>query len=104
MTEETLIRIVGPRGTDEVNFGGKSYPIQPCDGFLIPPSGLEPLLKTGGFIVKARKQIEIVVDIVRLVATLKPGRMRDLIRGAMADYFPDAPESNPVAPTLGRVG
>jgi hypothetical protein len=101
MTEETLIRIVAPRGTDEVCHNGKAYPISADGGFYVPRSALDPLLKVGGCFVRTRKQIEIVGDIVRLVATLKPGRMQDLIRRAMADYFPDAEESTPVAPTQG---
>ena len=98
MTEDTLIRIVGPQGTDEVNDSGKRYPISPDGGFYVPAEALGPLLKTGGFIVQPRTQSEIVTDIARLVATLKPGRIRDLFSAALIDIFPDAPDRAPPSP------
>lgn len=103
MTEDTLIRIVGPQGTDEVNDSGKRYPISPDGGFYLPAEALGPLLKTGGFIVQPRTQSEIVTDIARLVATLKPGRIRDLFSTALIDIFPDAPNDPPFAPPAAAV-
>jgi hypothetical protein len=95
MTEEKLVRIVGSRGTDEVNHAGVRYPISPDGGFYVDAEAVEPLLKTGGFVVKPRTQTEIVVDIARLVDTLKPGRIHDLFSRAILDIFPEAPSSAP---------
>ena len=98
MTEDTLIRIVGPRGTDEVNDSGKRYPISPDGGFYVPSDAVGPLLKTGGCVVQPRTQTEIVADIARLVETLKPGRIRDLFSRAFIDPSP-SPLADDETPT-----